>query len=93
MFGVRENPKICPQIRKLIGGGPGKLLYDFSGFEDPKIAIFLSVLSGFEAHKENFCGILVQLSRFEDKFGKKNCGSGTASAKSGPKIFWLKVYQ
>ena len=40
-------------------------LYDFSGFEGLKIAIFLSVLSGFEAQKKNFCDILVQLSGFE----------------------------
>jgi hypothetical protein len=44
-------------------------LYDFSGFEGPKITIFLSALSGFEAQKKNFCDILVQLSGFEDKFG------------------------
>ena len=46
-------------------------LYDCSRFEGPKIMIFLSVLSGFEAHAgKNFCDILVQLSGFEDKFGK-----------------------
>jgi hypothetical protein len=45
-------------------------LYDFSGFEGLKITIFLSVVSGFEAHGKKFCDILVQLSGFEDQFSK-----------------------
>ena len=55
------------------GEAPGSSylgLYDFSGFEGSEIMIFLSVISGFEAHGKNFCDILVQLSGFEDKFSK-----------------------
>jgi hypothetical protein len=42
------------------------------------VLVFLSVVSGFEAHGKKICDILVQLSGFEDQFSKnsKNLGFG-----------------
>ena len=68
-FIVQERP---PERwpRSQAPGSSYRGLYDFSGFKSLKIAIFLSVLSGFEVHWKKFCDILVQLGGFEDKFGK-----------------------
>ena len=68
---------------------PGKLLglCDFRGLEGSKITIFLSILTGFEAHGKNFCDILVQLTGFEDRFGEILHLKGM----SGPKIFGARI--
>ena len=68
-------------------------LYDFSGFEGSKIAIFLSVLSGFEAQGKNFCDILVQLGGFEDKSGENFASWERPRGKSGPKTFLTQNLQ
>ena len=71
-------------------------LYDFSGFEGLKIMIFLSILSGFEAHEKKFCDVLVQLSGFEDKFGeilRLRNGLGKVGTQSAPKIFLAQNLQ
>jgi hypothetical protein len=72
-------------------GGPGKLLglRDFRGLEGSKITIFLSILTGFEAHGKIFCDILVQLNDFEDKFGKFLHLKGMLR----PKILWRQHLQ